>query len=290
MELKQCEFYLVRYVPDPVKDEFVNIGVLLREAVDGHNGGGAAAVRFTRDWGRVRCIDPDADVSSFEALESELIRGLGPVQEGMKPILDVLKDTLSNNLQLTPSKACLAENLAAEMDKLMRMLVEPRKRESASRRSGRQVIFGSMRTQFERAGVWELMRKRIPAASYTRAGDPLRIDCGYRPNGVIRMFHAVSLEGDLDAAKVLAFSARAMREGVRRVEQADLELTALVEPLGAWEGVGGKSARKKSGDAEEDRVAQYRFAVETMEREAVRVMTLSDLPRIAETARRELRV
>ena len=34
---KQCEFQLIRYVPDPVRNEFVHIGVLLREA--GANGG-----------------------------------------------------------------------------------------------------------------------------------------------------------------------------------------------------------------------------------------------------------
>ena len=28
----QCEFFLLRYVPDAVKNEFVNIGVMLREA------------------------------------------------------------------------------------------------------------------------------------------------------------------------------------------------------------------------------------------------------------------
>ena len=31
-ERVQCEFFLIRYVPDVVKGEFVNIGVLLREA------------------------------------------------------------------------------------------------------------------------------------------------------------------------------------------------------------------------------------------------------------------
>jgi len=35
----------------------------------------------------------------------------------------------------------------------------------------------------------------------------MKIDCGYRPNGVIKMFHAVSLDGDLEAAKVLAYTA-----------------------------------------------------------------------------------
>ena len=41
-------------------------------------------------------------------------------------------------------------------------------------------------------------------------GDPLKIDCGYRSDrsravaAVVRMFHAVSLEADVEAAKVLA--------------------------------------------------------------------------------------
>ena len=89
-----------------------------------------------------------------------------------------------------------------------------------------------MRTEFERAGVWGLMRKRIAASLYTRPGDPMKIDCGYGPNGVgvIRMFQAVSLEGDVEAAKGLAYSAPQLREGVERVESARLELTAVVEP------------------------------------------------------------
>ncbi len=105
------------------------------------------------------------------------------------------------------------------------------------------------------------------------------------------MFHAVSLEGDLETAKVLAFSIAGLREGVRRVDQADLELTAVVEPLGAWEDrITGKAARTAAAAIDTDRVAQYRFAVETMERETIRVLTTSDLPRVAEAARRELRV
>ena len=75
------------------------------------------------------------------------------------------------------------------------------------------------------------MRKQIAAADYTRPGDPLRIDCGYRPNGVLRMFQAISLETDADDAKLLAFSALGLIAGVKRVEDADLELTAIVEPI-----------------------------------------------------------
>ena len=269
-ERQECEFFLVRYVPDPVKNEFVNIGVLLREAGRPES----AVVRFTKDWSRVRCVDPDADTAMLEALETEVRRRL---LENGQPVMKTLEDSFSNTLQITPSKACLAESVAAELDQLMSLYVETRKRESAARRSGRAAIHARMRTEFERAGVWDLMRKRIAAASYTRLGDPLRIDCGYRPNGIIRMFHAVSLEGDSELAKVLAFSAPALADGVRRVENADLELTAVVEPVG-------------TRAEDEERLAQYRFAVETMEAQRIRVLTTSDMGRAADTARRELRV
>jgi hypothetical protein len=138
-----------------------------------------------------------------------------------------------------------------------------------------------MRTQFERAGVWDAMRKRISAALYTMPGDSMKIDCGYRPNGVIRMFQAVSLEGDVEAAKVLAYSVPHLRDGVQRVEAAKLEMTAIVEPL---------RAVADDEDATGESAERYRFGVETMERQEIRVLTVNDLARVAETAKRELRM
>jgi hypothetical protein len=279
-----CEFFLIRYVPDVVKGEFVNIGVLLREAGGNAPGAGApdsAVVRFTRDWNRVRCMDADADIGLLEALEGEIGARLqmrrqdGP---GIKPVMEIFEDTLSNSVQVTEVRACLAESLPAEMEQLMRMYVEPLKVKVSRQRTGRSAIAGAMRTEFERAGVWGLMRKRIAASMYTRAGDPMKIDCGYRPNGVIRMFQAVSLEGDVEAAKGLAYSAPQLIEGVQRVESARLELTAIVEPL--W----------SVSDTEDEAMERYRFGVEAMERQEIRVVTLSDLARVAETARMELRV
>jgi hypothetical protein len=282
-ERLQCEFFLIRYVPDVVKGEFINIGVVLRKTA-AEGAGGDALVRFTRDWSRVRCIDADADVGLLESLEGEIESRLGSPQSESKPLLESLEDTLSNCVQITPVRACLAENLTTELEQLMRMYIEPLKVKVERKRTGRAAIAGAMRTEFERAGVWGLMRKRIAAAPYTQPGDPMRIDCGYRPNGVIRMFHAVSLEGDVEAAKVLAYSTPQLRDGVLRVEGAKLELTALVEPLRLVAGDEGEAT-----DTNEV-LERYRFGVEAMEREAIRVMTVSDLARIAQTARVELRV
>src|SRR6202451_1074900 len=68
--LRQCEFFVLRYVPDVVKGEFVNIGVVLLESGEGEET--FTDLRLTRDWRRVRCIDPDADIGLLEALEQEL--------------------------------------------------------------------------------------------------------------------------------------------------------------------------------------------------------------------------
>jgi len=268
---RECEFQLLRYVPDAVRNEFVNIGVILREPGSRH-----AEVRFTRDWRRVRCLHPDADLASLEGMESELrLHGEPEVR-----LMRMLADSLSLTVQMTEPKGYVAESLPAGIEELMKLYVEPPPKERMLRLSGRGAIHGRMRTEFEHAGVWDLLRKRIAASEYTRAGDPLRIDVGYRPNGLIRMFHAVSLDQGLETAKVLAFSAASLRAGVERVEKAQLELTAVVEP----------AARVGATDEDPDRLDQYRFGVETMEENQIRVLTTSDMGRVAETARRELHV
>ncbi len=133
-ERLECEFFLVRYVPDVVKGEFTNIGVVLREAGGGRDG--AAAVRFTRDWSRVRCMDAGADVELLESLEGEIAERLRMGSQDTKPVMELLEDTLSNSVQVTPVRACLAESMAAEMEQLMRMYVEPLKVKGGTEEDG----------------------------------------------------------------------------------------------------------------------------------------------------------
>jgi Protein of unknown function (DUF3037) len=56
---KQCDFLLMRYVPDPFKNELVNIGVMLLGRHEDF-----AGVRFTRDWSRVLGLIP-MPISTF---------------------------------------------------------------------------------------------------------------------------------------------------------------------------------------------------------------------------------
>ena len=292
-EYRQCEFYLLRYVPDAVKDEFVNLGVVLLETEDpalppkeggrtGHPDSELFTdVRFTRDWRRVRCLDPDVDVELLESFEGEL-RGMlqsrtaevinyrGPMSR-RDWLLRLLEEGLSNTLQITPAKAVLTENPSAELGELARAYLES---EVHARRalSGRRAVYRAMREAFESAGVWAVGRQDIALANYGAKGDPLKIDFGYRPNGVIRMFQAMSLETDVDAAKVLAFSYPTLREGLRRAENASSELTAVVE-----------DGLRRDDEA-------IGFALATLATSGIQVAAVSEMAAYAERARVEMRL
>lgn len=264
---KQLEFFTLRYVPDAVKDEAVNIGVLLVET--GANGAGFAGVRVTADWSRVRCLDPDADIEWLQALEADL---RGRLAGDRARLLEKLQDALSNSLQLSPPKACLAEDPQEEMARLAEMYLEAPRRAGKRGVTARQAIHHRMRDAFTAAGVWELMHKRIAAAEYGLKGDPLRIDCGYRPNGVMKMFHAVALTADVDAAKVLAFSFPLLAAGMREKLGIKSELTAITE-----------DALDRGNEA-------VTFAVAALEQARIAVARESDLPRLAQAARAELKI
>jgi Protein of unknown function (DUF3037) len=258
-----CRFLLLRYAPDAVKNEFVNIGLVLLPPA------GSAEVRFTRDWSRVLCLDPEADMEVLQALENDLRTQLRQMNGDHDSMLRRIQDSFSNALQPSELQACLAESPTAEADELARLYLERPRRRAPRELSTRQAIYQKMRQEFERAGVWPLMEEKIPAARYTRGGDPLKIDCGYSPNGTIKLFHAVAL-ADANAAKVLAFSFPRMAEGIRNAVGKQAQLTAVVED---------------GPPAEDESVS---FARATLEQQAIRIALASAMPAIAAEAAREL--
>jgi hypothetical protein len=261
----QCRFFVLRYAPDAVKNEFINVGLVLLPPA------GGAQVRFTRDWSRVLCLDPEADVEMLQALEQDLRNQLREMNGDHDLILRRIQDSFSNAIQPSEFQACLASSAVAEADDLARLYLErPRRRQQAREPSGRVAIVVRMRSEFEAAGVWPLMQEKIPVSRYTRSGDPLKIDCGYSPNGTVKLFHAVTLSSDVNAAKVLAFSFPQLAQGIRKAENKQVMLTAVVED---------------NLPTDDESVA---FARETLEQNAIRIAPVSMMPQIARDAAREL--
>jgi hypothetical protein len=267
--LKNLEFFLLRYAPDAVKEEFVNVGVVLLEA------NGYADVKFTNDFRRVKCLDASADIEVLTELEKEIrarIKDAGPDRD---KIIKRLQDSFSSTLQISASKAVLAESPQKEIELLAKMYLESPARERETREArGRQAILQRMQGAFEAEGVWNDSRffKNRRVEQYTRAGDPLKIDCGYTPNGIVKLFHAVSLAGDPDSAKVLAFSFPQLADGIARADKKKTELTAVTE------------------DALDQQDEPTAFALETLTRSKIKIVPVTEMDRIAKLAREELRI
>src|ERR1700685_1593287 len=95
-------FRVLRYTPNLVRDEWVNVGVLLEE-VDGTR----RAMRLIEDASeiaRVRRLHPGADEGLLRALPSEFDARLRAPEPEVRTCLEKLDQTLSNVLQLSPQR------------------------------------------------------------------------------------------------------------------------------------------------------------------------------------------
>jgi len=270
---RQLEFFLLRYVPNVAREEFVNIGVVMTES--GGDGGGFAGLHFTADWRRARCLDPNIDVEMLEALGREMERRLKDVQQRAL-LLHEMMDSYSNTLQLSPIQRCVAENPAEELKDLARKLVEmptmwsPPK-ETRARKVGRRWIHAGMSEAFIAAGVWEFLVKDFAASTYTNPADDFVIDFAYPIGDELKIFHAVSLAAM--GTKTRMFPLRVAKIAPRMKEKMVLpRFTAVVEDK----------------FDEEDKAVKQVLAF--MEDEKIRVARLKEMPMIAEVARQELGV
>ena len=265
-EKRQLEFFVLRYVPHAARQEFVNIGVLMVEA--SKSGKVFAEMRVAKDWRRVQCMDPQADLEVLEALLREIRGEVGEIRDRAM-LLRRMEDSFSGVIQLSEPMAVMAENPAAEIETMASILIDETKIAGRRVLAGRQKLLGAMREAWEQAGVAKLLTP-VPAEPYTKPGDPFTFDFGYRVGGEIKLFHAVSMRTGVDAAVTLAARYPKIATVMERVAAAAPVLNAVVE-------------------AELDRRRnEVGFALEMMHESGIRVASVEEMPGFAEIARKEL--
>ncbi|HEV2349704.1 MAG TPA: DUF3037 domain-containing protein [Terriglobia bacterium] len=237
--LKKCSIFLVRYVPDLVRNESVNIGLLLHSRQEQYLG-----CLFTDDWRRVKRFHPRADLELLRELQPEFEKQIEEHESDLENYLQGIQSSFSNLIQLAEPRTCLLAEPQNEIQSLFARYVGAR---AAGPLPGdtRLRVKQRLTAALSEAGVWERLEKRIPAAPWTHSGDPFTFDYGYKPlrvegkpNGHVSFIHALSLKRDAELAKVLVYSL----ERVRRKEGA--QLTAVVEaPAAAGDKVAGLSQR-----------------------------------------------
>jgi hypothetical protein len=269
MANRPFEFFLLRYMPNVVKGEFVNIAVVLIESTANEPGlEPFADVRFARDWQRVRCLDPQADVEMLLALERE-IRAELATTHGRDDLLHRFEDSFSNVIQLSPIKGCLTEDPEREIKVMASMYLEAAKIGEKRETPGRQRILVNMREAFEKAGVLALLAP-VATEPYTKKGDPFQFDFGYSINGGIKLFHAVSLKRSVDPAILLGLMYSLVVPAMARIANAAPVLTAVID-----------------NDFDHDKKS-VQFALDMMKDDGIQIRPVAEMPMIAEAARHEL--
>ena len=263
---RQLELYLLRFLPHPLRDDFVTVGLLLLES-----DGGFADVRITRDWKMLQCLAPDVELEWFALVENEIRGRLGSLRR-RDDLLQLVSERFGTLLDVAPAKAVLTDDPSKEMEILTSMYLIPMERgERVQQRTGRIAIVNTMKEAFTGAGVIELMQRDMDVVRYTGQGDPFRIDFGYRVGNAVKMFHAVSVATNVDQALALAYRYSRVEAGMRQ-EQLQSSLTAVID----------------QGLALLDE--KTRFGIEMLEQNSVRVRTVSEMSEIASEVRREMRV
>lgn len=215
---KHCRFYVVRYAPDIVRGEFINVGVFLYSPEQKYLG-----CLFTSDSRRLKRFHPQADLEMFRSLQEVFEEQIQDNVDNLEGYLESLGSSLSNLIQISGPESLLTEEPALEIRILFDRYVGGAPTTEVQENT-RLRIRRLMKAAFVKAGILERLERRIPAARYTFPGDPLRFDYGYRPNGKIKLLHALSLQRDTELAKALAYT----MGQVRRREPATL--TAVVGP------------------------------------------------------------
>jgi len=214
-------YRILRYAPNLIRDEWLNIGVLLEDARAEKRA--MRLIEEPAEIARVRRLHPNADEGVLRGLAAELEADLHGPEEAVRVYLEKLGQTLSNVIQLGPEKAVEAGDFDAELDRLYHAQVAPPPRVRGGLvESTRAWIKARFNDVLKRRHVPRLERG-IRVEEFTQAGDPMRLDYGYR-NGARGFLHAVALGRDASQAKVLAYTAERIRARV-----AVCEFTAITE-------------------------------------------------------------
>jgi len=208
-----CAYRVVRYVPNLVRDEWVNIGVILFDPASGQV---LRRMMEEPDFERLHRRYPQTDEKLLRRLPEEF-----EAQFAERPLeqLDRLSKTLATTVQLSPQTGLLSEDLEAELDRLYHDQVEPlRNGRRSEDLSTRNAIRTRANQVFRNAGLWARLDRRVRVEEFTFEGDPLRLDYAYRRNGTRGFVQALPLGRDPGQAKVLAFTADAIRAKLAKTE------------------------------------------------------------------------
>ncbi|MGO4786954.1 DUF3037 domain-containing protein [Paenibacillus sp. 2KB_20] len=120
------KYSIIRYVPDEIREEFINIGMIFHSPelryID---------VKFTKNFKRVHAFDDEIDVNFFkvvlEGIKESFVKSTisGPSDEDLDDINFIEKNTFyyANQIQFSPTYLISTENYEQDLSDLFRTYV-----------------------------------------------------------------------------------------------------------------------------------------------------------------------
>jgi len=213
-------YHVLRYTSDLVRDEWVNIGVILFDPLTG-----ALRLRLVEEqneYARIRRLHPAAEEDALRGFRDHLedrfatflrnrrMERDGPLALGqeLQGLIENWNSTLSNGLQLAPQKGVYADDLDAELERLYaEHVAPPRKVTRVGSPGNRAMIRGYCGQVWKAAGLWDRIEKSARVTEFTFPGDPMRIDYCYRRNGTRGYVQTLSVSRAPADCKLFAYTA-----------------------------------------------------------------------------------
>ena len=256
-------YRVLRYTPNLVRDEWVNIGVLLFDPQTGERR--LRLIEEQDEYNRVRRLHPQADETLLRALRDDLedrfqsaANGSNGGKASWLQLLGKWDETLSNALQLAPQKGVHAGDLDAELERLYADHVAMQRMPSRVGAPGSRAQMRFYCSQvFRQARLWDRIEKSVRAAEFTFPGDPMRLDYSYRHNGTRGFVQNLSVTRAPADAKLLAYTA----ERITAKAALKTEFAAVTDVVLNPENDRHRFVRDTLRDAGVEPVAMEGFAV-----------------------------
>lgn len=254
--MPEFTYHTIRYTPNLIRDEWINVGVVLQDPTNERYR--VRMIEEESEFARIRRLHPSKHEDTLRALGTHFENVMREHKAELIPWTEKFNQTLGDTVQLGPRTAVLGDDIDLELDRLYHEKVEPiRVRlQSPERADSRSGIRQRANEVFKAAGLWSKLTRSVRVDEFTFRGDPFRIDYSYRRNGTRGFLQALALSRDPNQAKVLAYTADAIRT---RLISAEFFAVTETEP-------------QLQGNE------RHRFVSGLLEEKAIQVLPLSKLP------------
>jgi hypothetical protein len=223
-ELNTFAYHIVRYTPNLIRDEWVNIGVVAYDPAQPRFR--VRLIEDETDFSRLRRLHPTSDEAALRGLSSLFESTLSDHRGELSLWINKLEQLLSNTVQFSSQKGLRAADLDSEMDRLFHdQVAAPRARAAVT--GSRSVIRSAATQVFRTTGLLSKLTRGIQLDDYTFPGDPLHLDYAYRRNGTRGFIQSLALTREPAQAKVLAYTADAIRAKIEKTEFVAITETEL---------------------------------------------------------------